>query len=352
VFHYDYFKDIKKEDINEEKLNNYFKSLKEFLINLYITMESLRNYYTHYEHEPVTINAEIFHFLQKVLLYNADNIRKGRLKNETVKESLKKKYGNELRNFIKDYYKDKEKKKKIKTKDELNFVINRSIETFLFVKKEKENIAVELRNSMICGQEGNLTQNGFVLLLSLLLDTKQLNTLFENIEYSGKEFNIYKQVIRWVFTYSSYKSIRYLFKSDFDTDGLLLQMANELNKAPKHLYPYLSEKDKQEFIEDINVYLQDKASQFTDKTLVSHEVVRKRYEDKFAYFALRFLDDVVQMPSLRFQVNVGKFHHDTKPKTYESTKLKTERSILEKLTVFEKLTIVTQKKIDYFEKII
>ena len=179
-----------------------------------------------------------------------------------------------------------------------------------------------------------------------------MNILFDNVKYVNNKYELQKKLARWVYTNSSYKTPRRLYKSDYNQDALLLQMANELNKAPKDLYPYLSDEKKKEFLEDINIYLQENPGNFSDVSLVSHEVIRKRYEDKFTYFALRFLDDVIDFPNLRFQVNVGKYVHDNRPKNHLATDKITNRILAENVSVFEKLTKVTGAKKAYIEKLV
>jgi len=352
-------KDEENRMINKE----FYSFVKDYLLKIYKTTVALRNYYTHFEHDIIEIDEFFFDFLKSVLFYNAKKVKNDRLKNDSVRNHIKNKYSEELDDYVKSHKEEQAKKNRqrkeagedtikiaeIKEKEKINFVLNRIIKNFLYFEKENGKIVdVSLRNYLTCSdEEGGLSKNGLVLLLATLLDRKQINVLFDNFDYVEKKLVLQKQITRWVYTHSSYKSIRYLFKSNFDREALLLQMANELNKAPKNLYPLLSDKDKDDFVEDINIYLKDNATSYNDQTLVAHEVIRRRYEEKFTYFAIRFLDEMINFPNLRFQVNVGKFNHNTMEKKYMSSNLITERSVLEKINVFEKLSIVTNKKKKY-----
>jgi len=341
-----YNKKKTNKDIPESQ--NIYLFTGDFLVELYNTLNSLRNYYTHYEHSDIEIGNDIADFLNDVLFHSAIRIKKDRAKNADVKARLKTKYKTEIDEYFKAHNNKGEVKHKIKQEDKTNYVINKMFNVFFYEDKDK-NI-FELKNLVKTknNETNRLTKSGIALVLSLFLTKKQINLLFDNFKYFyDDDSELQKLIIRWVYTYRSYKSIRYLFKSDYDTHSLLLQMVNELNKAPKHLYPYLSEAKKKEFIEDVNIYLKDNAKNYDD-SLVAHEVIRRRYEEKFAYFALRFLDDFIEFPTLRFHVNLGKFNHNSMKKTYKNN-LITERSILEKINVFEKLTMVTKKKKEYFQ---
>jgi len=339
-----------------------FKSyLKFFLLDLYKTLDSYRNYYTHFEHKEVNVESDIiFDFLNYILFNSSSNIKDNRVKTKVVKEKLHSKYSSDFVTIIEKKNKwiektNKELKKeskrlygkfRVNTEKGNNFALN---SIFRYLIDDSTN-KPSLTKYAISKDGNNLTSSGFIQLLAFFLNKKQINLLFDNVQYTKYtgDTELQKIITRWVYTFESYKDIKHLFKSDYDNHSLLLQMVSELTKCPKELYHHLSENDKLEFLEDINVYIKDNTNLINDDALVSHEVLRKRYQDKFAYFAIRFLDEFAKFPTLRFQVSMGKFNHDTKEKEYSNNK-KTTRRILENITVFENLSKATKAKTEYFK---
>jgi hypothetical protein len=355
-----FIKNYNKNNHREIVLNHF---LKDFLIDLYTVLENYRNFYTHYEHKTIKIeNNMVFSFLDYILFNNVSRIKDDRVKTESVKAKLKAKYSDDFKTII-------EKKNKWTEKKNIELIKNRkkTYDLFIIGSEKGNNYALNaifryfiddstkqptLTNDVITKDNKNLTHTGFIQFLCLFLNKKQANILFDNVQYTKyiDDTNLHRIISRWVYTFESYKDIKHLFKSEYDEHSLLLQMVSELSKCPVNLYPHISNTKQQEFVEDINVYLKENTSIFNDDTLVSHEVIRKRYEDKFPYFAIRFLDEYANFPSLRFQINLGKFNHDTRQKTYKSTGKETERKILEKLVVFEQLNKAAKAKNEYFKK--
>lgn len=336
--------------------------LKDFLCGLYKTLLNYRNYYTHFEHDDVAVEHPLIaEFLEYILFNSVSRIKDDRVKTKAVKDKLLSKYKDDYNTIIE--YKNKwtwDKNKELKeegktrfrkinnnTEDGYNYVLNSIFRRFI----DDSTKAPKLQLDEKCSTDDGLTKAGFIQFLALFLNKRQVSLLFDNITYTKyTDTQLQRIITRWIYTYESYRDISYLFKSEYDKHALLLQMVSELTKCPKNLYPYLSEKDKDNFLEDINIYFKESAKLFEDDALVSHEVTTKRYEDKFPYFAIRFLDEFANFPTLRFQVNMGKFNHDSREKEFISTGKKTERLILENLTVFENLSEATKKKNLYFEK--
>lgn len=322
---------------------------KDFLLDLYDTLNTYRNYYTHFEHEEINIKKDIiFDFLDYIIFNSSSQTKDSKAKTKSVKLMIEEKYKNDIDSIVtKQNDKNrKNNKKPIKYADRINFTINKMFQQIIDDSTQKPKLTENAKSK----EEGKLTVSGFIQLLAFFLNKKQINLLFDNIQYTKEQDDkqLQKIITRWVYTYESYKNIKHLFKSDYDKHSLLLQMVSELTKCPKNLYQHLSEKNKKEFLEDINVYIKDNTNLIDDDALVSHEVLRMRYQDKFAYFAIRFLDENAEFPTLRFQVDMGKFNHDTREKTYSNNK-KIVRKVLENITVFENLSVATKAKAKYFK---
>ncbi|MCD4745551.1 MAG: type VI-B CRISPR-associated RNA-guided ribonuclease Cas13b [Bacteroidales bacterium] len=324
--------------------------VRKLLISLIETIDKLRHYYTHFYHKEIKIEDDIYKILDELLLDAALLIRT-RVKTEEYRQHLSQKYHNEFDDTFNEAKRESKKADKLKEKDKISFVINQSISRYISKKTTKDGKFILWKYAVSCDEDNKLSKNGFVILMALFLNRKQLEKLFAYTKYFKGTQKLEFQITHWIFSYYAYRDIRKLFRSDFTSDALMLQMLDELSKCPDELYERLSQQKKEEFFEDLNVYYKDNP-EYTgsaEDSRVEHEVKRKRYEDKFPYFAIRFLDEFAGFPSLIFSVNLGKFNHNTSQKNLKGVDFNTERSILEKLTVFERLTTATEKKARYFE---
>ena len=78
-----------------------------------------------------------------------------------------------------------------------------------------------------------------------------------------------------------------------------MDMLNELKRCPKELYPLLSKEDKEKFIpKDFNDEEYD-----TDEYESVPELKRK--DNRFNYFALRYLDNSFE--HLKFYIDLGNY---------------------------------------------
>ena len=134
-------------------------------------------------------------------------------------------------------------------------------------------------------------------------------------------------------------------------ETLLTQIVDELSKVPNEIYRNLSQEQQQLFIEDMNEYVQDGNNvKSLEDAIVIHPVIRKRYEDKFPYFVIRYLDEYAGFPTLKFQIQLGNYVHDKRTKKIQGTVYSTERVVKEKITVFGKLSEITALKDNYLKK--
>ena len=303
---------------------------------LYKTIDELRNFFTHYNREMSDLNPSIFGLLNDLLYQSAFQTKLNRAKSEEYKEFLTTKYKEDFDHIIakknKEIDEDNAKKKKgdrklkhISKSDEINFVLNKVFKRFLYKKDGKDF----LKNAASSKEKdkNELSINGFLQLLALFLNKKDFEHLLDHTKYFKDSRSLEFIASRWTLSYMCYRDIRKLIHSGYSNDSLLLQMCAELSKCPKELYDLISKQKKGLFVDELQK--------------------NKRYENKFPYFALRFLDEMIDFPSLRFQVSLGRFQHSTEKKS-KNTKFETERRILEQITVFERLSTVTNKKKEYF----
>ncbi len=84
-----------------------------------------------------------------------------------------------------------------------------------------------------------------------------------------------------------------------ESGDVMLDMLNELGRCPDDLYYSLAEEDRKKFV--MKVQEADAGDEEGGQ-----EVVLKRHEDRFPYFALRYFDDIAELPTLRFHLQLGK----------------------------------------------
>lgn len=398
----DYFPIIKEIDqINKDEKDNKgilipktkndrIKDFEVILVSMIDAIENLRNYYTHFYHESIEIDNKMFYFLDKVLFKTVLDTKRNYLKEDKTKEMIKntlKEDFNKIFNLKVDEYltKDNLTSKKIKkarkygnsfdiglTKEITASIYNDAIKYFTYDKNEKSILsdsrktAFNERDYFYRDKNFDLpiSSSGIIFLLSCFLNRKEIEDLKSNIKgYKGKvtkneEPTLEKNSIRFMTTHRiysiwHYKGLKNKIKTSESAtkETLLMQMIDEVSKVPNVVYQNLSKDLKDSFIEDWNEYYKhnEENTENTINSKVIHSIVRRRYKDKFNYFAIRFLDEFVNFPSLRFQVYLGNYLVDSRPK--ESANVITEREIKKKIFVFGKLNEVNQLKNDFFSKI-
>jgi hypothetical protein len=355
----------------KEAKRKYFKSNLKLLLS---AVNDLRNYYTHYFHNPITLPSGLFSFLDSVLFDTVITVKKNKMKDDKTRQLLKAGIQEELAKLIALKKKELTEKKKLNARinlnDEkgmLNSVYNDAFSHLLFTAKvsKKEELAnrykSRLQDNMIDTYGIEISTAGLLFLLSMFLSKKETEQLKANIEgYKGKVMNAETAIDKdhnslrymathWVFSNLSFKGLKQRLTNTFDKESLLIQMMDELNKVPDEVYQTLSEDNKKEFLEDINEYVSESADNDENPLYVVHPVIRKRYEDKFSYFAIRFLDEFADFPTLRFQIFAGHYLHDSRPKQIGSANVESQRNIKEKINVFGRLSETVKLKNDYFE---
>lgn len=333
------------------------------------TLKSLRNFYTHHYHKPLSIPDSLFDTLDQLLVSAAVSAKKRRMKDDKVQQVIRKSLSIEYKLLFQNKRAQLEEKKKENKLISLDpeqihaAVINDSFKHLLYKEKGTGNVSVKdgykskemVETSRLLV---DFSSRGLVFFLCLFLTKRQGEELRSRLKgFKGKAANIFgnpsglkNMATHWTYSALALKSGKLKLSTDFHKESLLVQMVDELSKVPHEVYECLSEADKQEFLEDINEYIREGNADYTlAESRVVHPVIRKRYEDKFNYFALRFLDEFRSFDTLRFQVCIGNYVHDKRTKFIEGTQVETSRTIREKITICEKLSTVSSKKRKYWE---
>ena len=330
--------DTEKKDTEKKmSLKSQIKLLTKRMSLLRSTLKNFRNFHTHKIHDAILIETEIDFWLNQVFLFTVKDVMQLRFSSENGKLCLPERF---------------QELQEIKDPKQLEQVLSSSFSHL--VKKESEmngKVKWELKNEAIYSHEQGLSSIGFIFFMSLFLAKKDMEELMDHVKGFKDTSEIHFQATRWVCSFNCIKRIKKVLRSDYNDNAFALQIVDELSKCPTPLFNHLKETYKKEFIEDLNEYVQEPRNgiQSLNNSTVSHLVIRKRFEDKFPYFALRFLDEQLNFENLKFQVFLGLYVHDRTEKTLNYTDYKTERVIKEPVKIFAKLSEIQKIKKDYFD---
>lgn len=346
-----------------EKENNNRNHFRLRFVQLIKTINDLRNFYTHYYHKQLEIDENFFNFLDDTFLTIVQDVKKHKMKDDKTRHLLNKNLSENLDQLYKSKKQQLEQMKKEGKKVNLddisikNSVLNDSFFHLLY-KKDQVN---QIYKSKLNGTAENniiLSQSGLIFLLGIFLTKKESEDLRSRVRGFKAKYvksddlsnSIKFMATHWVFSYLAYKGHKHRLAGHFQQEGLLIQIIDELSKVPDEVYVTLDKEKQNSFIEDINEYLKaGKEDLSLADSLVVHPVIRKRYENKFNYFALRYLDQFADFPTLRFQIHLGNFVHDRRFKDIQGTAFQTERIVKEKINVFSKLSEVSDLKSSYIQ---
>ncbi|MBS1616840.1 MAG: type VI-B CRISPR-associated RNA-guided ribonuclease Cas13b [Bacteroidetes bacterium] len=354
-----------EDEPNENDRRRLFRKRIEGLI---VLISDLRNFYTHYQHPPITVDCEVFELLDTLLLHATLDVKKQRFKTDKTKLILKESLKEELQKKLDEEkaYQEKNKIPGCHNKEQvLNTVLNNAFKHLLYKPKSQNGSigAFQLKDCIKAYFQVNtsidnvlpvpLSQSGMVFLLSLFLSRKETEDLMGKMSGYKRNDELKYIVTRWVYTSYCFKGLKHTLSTTFTNERLLAQMVDVLSKVPNEQYRLLGQSHKDEFLEDMNEYYKDNEEneENLENSQVIHPVIRKRYEDQFSYFALRFLDEFANFPNLRFQVCVGNYVHDAREKTINGINLVTNRVIKEPIMIFGKLGELSTLKGKLFSRL-
>lgn len=130
-------------------------------------------------------------------------------------------------------------------------------------------------------------------------------------------------------TLSTYTvSCLYLPKERFDSESsaitLGMDMANEIYRCPAELFDLLSQKDKDKF-------------RVTVDNEIDNELLLKRYNDRFPYFALQYLEMKDCLKNIYFHIDMGSYFFDRYEKSLiDGTKID-DRRLSKRILCFDKM---------------
>ena len=215
---------------------------------------------------------------------------------------------------------------KVKRKSDIDASIAIDIELlfknapiFSFVRNfqtQKEEDYEHLKKYKLFATENQLTDQGLYFFVNLFLERSQATKFLKRFKGFKNETTPPFRATIQAFTSYCIKVPDVRLGNENPKHTLLMDMLTELNKCPKELFYHLADEDKKEF----EPRLQEKERQNVVLNSTNYEEINdedldetikeltafKRNEDRFPYFALRFLDETNALKNIRFQITLGK----------------------------------------------
>lgn len=141
----------------------------------------------------------------------------------------------------------------------------------------------------------SLSEKGIFYLFCLFLDKKNGYQFLSHIKGFKDRRETAKKATTEVFTHNHCR----LPYPKLDSSDLALDILNELNRCPGALYSVLSDDDRKKFITTLPT------AEEGDEVMES--VMKRGKEDRFPYFALRYLEQEGVLPGISFQLFLGRF---------------------------------------------
>lgn len=147
-----------------------------------------------------------------------------------------------------------------------------------------------------------LTIYGHLFFCSLFLEKREAMEMQKKIAGLKRSDDDKYRITNEVFCLSHIRFPKHRLDSQFGLDTLAMDLHNELAKAPSEFYNQLNESDKVKFINS-----PDNTTEDPDDS--NEKTSGVRYQSRFTYLALRYLDETHAFNDIRFQIDLGQYHY-------------------------------------------
>lgn len=260
----------------------------------------------------------------------------------------------EFRNDYSHYYSTLNKtKRKITVSEELAVFITTNFTRAIEYTKERfkdvlcdDDFAL-VSNKKLVEQNGTITIEGFVFLISMFLEREHAFQFIGKIKgLKGTQYNSFIATREVLMAFCA-KLPHDRFVSEDKIQAFSLDIVNTLNRCPKVLYNVITDDEKQKFRplleESKKENLLENSLQGIDKDNIDdyakyiENLTKKiRYNNRFFYFALKFIDDTNIFSKFRFHINLGKLLLEQYEKPINDELF--QRTIVENVKAFGKLS--------------
>lgn len=298
VFNSDFLPKSEKEleNYNQESID--FKELAATLKQLFIELEEFRNDYSHYFSTT----------------FDKENIKRKSKIDESLAIFLRE-------NFVRAIEYTSQRFKDVFTDEDFNIC----------------------RKYEIVTTQNEITERGLVFFICMFLERESAFQFINKIKGFKNTDKSPFLATREVFSAFCVNLPSDKFVSDNTEQAWQLDMLNYLNRCPNELYNALDEEGKKEFQPQLDVEglqnvknnsINDDDIFFNYEEYISQITTQRRHNDRFSYFALRYLDESETFLP-HFQIDLGKVILKSYPKLFLGRDAK--RSIIENIKIFGKL---------------
>ena len=270
----------------------------------------------------------------------------------------------EFRNDYSHYYStDKADSRKIIIKPELALFLTTNFKRAIaYTKVRMKDVLCEddyqlVEKIQLIKSENQITTEGLVFLICMFLEREHAFQFIGKIQgLKGTQFKSFIAT-REVLMSFCIRLPHDKFVSEDIKQSLTLDMINDLNRCPKALYDVITEPKKQQFRpeldnEKIIHLIENSINQANVEEVLENidyeqyiELLTKRvrHNNRFSYFAMRYIDENNVFDKLRFHIDLGKYQLDkyTKLLNNEST----DRIVIERAKAFGKLSDFSNQEI-------
>lgn len=260
----------------------------------------------------------------------------------------------EFRNDYSHYYSTLNKtKRKITVSEELAvFIRTNFLRAIEYTKDRFKDVLCDddytlVANKKLVEQNGTITTEGFVFLISMFLEREHAFQFIGKIKgLKGTQYHSFIATREVLMAFCA-RLPHDRFVSEDRIQAFSLDLVNTLNRCPKVLYNVITDDEKQKFRpsleESKKENLLENSSKGRDRDNIEdyikyiEDLTKKiRHSNRFFYFALKFIDDTNIFSKFRFQVNLGKLLLEQYEKPINDELY--QRTIVENAKAFGKLS--------------
>ena len=261
---------------------------------------------------------------------------------------------NDFRNDYTHYYSiENATTRKTQISVELSsFLKDNYIRAIAYTKKRFKDVFIEddfniAAKAILVNNDNTITQDGIVFLIAMFLDRENAFQFIGKIKgLKGTQENNFLAKRQVLMAYSLTLPNE-KFVSENLAQAFSLELINELNKCPKVLYHVIADEEKKKFnpdIKNIQNVLDNSVPDNIDNFEAYIESISKkvRNENRFAYFALKYIDEKSLFTKARFQIDLGKVVLDEYSKPLDGND--EQRKVIENAKAFGRLQDFTNEE--------